>query len=93
MNKNIATKLLHVQYIQIDLIFKHVQGKINEFEFNEFDLDYNITVIEIVNKLCKQNIQIKHIHNDSWGVILGNLNIAQTKGLGLVLVDLDSTKA
>ncbi|CAG8545530.1 9615_t:CDS:2 [Cetraspora pellucida] len=109
-----ATRLLHAQYFQVDLTFKRVHGKINEFEFNEFDSNHNIiltyariftnistatsyqrmfkAVIETVNELCKQKVQIKHIHNDGWRVILGDLDIAQAKGLALMLVDLDPTK-
>ena len=43
MNKDMATRLLHAQYFQVDLTFKRVHGKINEFEFNEFDSNHNIS--------------------------------------------------
>ncbi|RIB16571.1 hypothetical protein C2G38_1501526 [Gigaspora rosea] len=114
MNKDMAVKLLHAQYFQVDLTFKRVCGKINEFELNEYDINYNITftyaqiftniatanayhrmfkaIIEAVNELCKQEVQTRHIHNNGWKVILGNLDAAQAKGLGLVLADLDPTK-
>ncbi|RIB13637.1 hypothetical protein C2G38_2197306 [Gigaspora rosea] len=114
MNKDMAVKLLHAQYFQVDLTFKRVCGKINEFELNKYDINYNITfmytriftniatanayhhmfkaIIEAVNELCKQEVQIRHIHNNGWKVILGDLDAAQAKGLGLVLADLDPTK-
>ncbi|RIB00166.1 hypothetical protein C2G38_2256838 [Gigaspora rosea] len=114
MNKDMAVKLLHAQYFQVDLTFKRVCRKINEFELNEYDINYNITftyariftniatanayhrmfkaIIEAVNELCKQEVQTRHIHNNGWKVILGNLDAAQAKGLGLVLANLDPTK-
>ncbi|CAG8656709.1 2987_t:CDS:2, partial [Cetraspora pellucida] len=49
-------------------------------------------IIETVNELCKQEVQIKHIHDNGWKVILDDLDVAQAKGLGLVLEDLDLTK-
>ncbi|CAG8662087.1 12422_t:CDS:10, partial [Ambispora gerdemannii] len=45
--------------------------------------------IETVEELCNQKVQIKHIHNTGWRVILGDLDAAQAKGLGLALADLD----
>ncbi|CAG8554823.1 13186_t:CDS:2, partial [Cetraspora pellucida] len=49
-------------------------------------------VMETISELCQQEVQIRHIHNNSWRVILGDLNIDQVKSLGLALVNLDQTK-
>jgi hypothetical protein len=44
MTKEQAERLLNVTYFQVDLMFKHVQGDINEFEINQYDEEHHIGI-------------------------------------------------
>ncbi|RGB42523.1 hypothetical protein C1646_750852 [Rhizophagus diaphanus] len=81
MLKENACNLLNLKSFQIDVLFKCVQGAMNEFEINCYDKDYKL-------KITQQHIRFHHINNEGWGYILGDLNAAQAKGLELALVDI-----
>lgn len=43
MSEVIAHAWIKLEYFEIDLSFKRVQGEINEFEINSYDLQHNIS--------------------------------------------------
>jgi hypothetical protein len=50
-----------------------------------------VTLFDVIKQLTGKPAQFKHIHDNGWGCILGDLNMEQIKGLGLSLHDLDTT--
>ncbi|CAG8559090.1 10819_t:CDS:10 [Cetraspora pellucida] len=50
-----------------------------------------LMIIEAIKNLTNKSVKIQHIHDDGWCCILGDLDIAQAKGLGLALSTIDST--
>lgn len=48
-------------------------------------------MFDVIKQLTGKPIQVKHIHGNGWSCILGDLDIAQMKGLGLALHSLDTT--
>uniref|UniRef100_U9U113 Uncharacterized protein n=1 Tax=Rhizophagus irregularis (strain DAOM 181602 / DAOM 197198 / MUCL 43194) TaxID=747089 RepID=U9U113_RHIID len=82
-----------------------VKGDINEFEINTYDEKYKLVFVEYI-QMCHQlmitksysahysrtyhkSLYIYHIHGKGWEFILGD---GQSKGLGLALYELDSSK-
>ncbi|CAG8457679.1 15691_t:CDS:2 [Cetraspora pellucida] len=52
-----------------------------------------LIIIDTVKTLTNKLVKIQHIHNEGWKFILGDLDIAQAKGLGLALSEIDSTES
>ncbi|CAG8550139.1 8924_t:CDS:2, partial [Cetraspora pellucida] len=50
-----------------------------------------LMIIEAIKYLTNKSVKIQHIHDDSWCCILGDLDIAQAKGLGLALSTINSS--
>ncbi|CAG8612356.1 24201_t:CDS:10 [Racocetra persica] len=48
-----------------------------------------IIIIEAIKNLTNMSVKIKHIHNNGWSCILGDLDLAQAKELGLALSNID----
>ncbi|UZO11199.1 uncharacterized protein OCT59_002771 [Rhizophagus irregularis] len=107
MSEKQAKAWVSLDYFEIDLTFKRVQGDINEFEVNCYNECYKIALTyarvftNITNstsyermfsllfnwiyQLTGSNPKIFHIDNTGWKCILGDLDRAQAKGLGLAL--------
>lgn len=51
-----------------------------------------LSIFEIIKNLNGQQLKFQHIHKEGIGCILGDLDIAQAKGLGLALHNLDPEK-
>ena len=50
-----------------------------------------ITLFDVITEITQQPIRFHHINNNEgcvWGCILGDLDAAQAKGLGLALADM-----
>ena len=50
------------------------------------------SLFQIIHEVSGQSIRFQHIHGSSIGCILADLDVAQAKGLGLALYDLDNGK-
>lgn len=51
------------------------------------------SLFQIIREVSGQSIQFRHIHGSGIGCILADLDVAQAKGLGLALHDLDHEKS
>ncbi|CAB4396483.1 unnamed protein product [Rhizophagus irregularis] len=107
MSEKQAKAWVSLDYFEIDLTFKRVQGDINEFEVNCYNECYKIALTYVcvftnitnstsyermfsllfnwIYQLMGSNPKIFHIDNTGWKCILGDLDRAQAKGLGLAL--------
>lgn len=48
-------------------------------------------LFEVITKITQQCIRFCHINNEGWGCVLGDLDAAQAKGLGLTLANMHSS--
>ncbi|CAB4408423.1 unnamed protein product [Rhizophagus irregularis] len=96
-----AKELQKLKSFQIDLTFKRVHGDINEFEINSYDNTHKLTeayqrlfsrLFEVVENLSGIAVKFYHIDGTGWECILGDLDAAQAKGLGLALTKRDPSK-
>ncbi|CAB5195378.1 unnamed protein product [Rhizophagus irregularis] len=107
MSEVMAHAWTKLEYFEIDLSFKRVQGDINEFEVNCYDSQHNMSLtyahvftniadaiayermfnalFDWIYQLTGNKPQIYHIHQKGWKCILGDLDQAQAKGLGMAL--------
>ncbi|CAG8843460.1 3019_t:CDS:2, partial [Racocetra persica] len=82
MIKKQAIKLYEAKYFQIDLTYKPVQVLMYARIFTNIS-DANaykqifVIIIEAIISLTNMSVKIKHIHNDSWSCILGDLDLVQ----------------
>lgn len=51
------------------------------------------SLFQIIYEISGQHMKFKHIHKEGIGCILADLDLAQAKGLGLALHDLDSERS
>ena len=58
---------------------------------NDYKKLFN-ALFNVIQELTNKPLSIYHIHKQGWECILGDLDIAQAKGLGLALYELDTTK-
>jgi hypothetical protein len=49
-------------------------------------------LFDLVTQLTESSPQFKHIHGTGWSCVVGDLDYAQAKALGLVLNEMDATK-
>jgi hypothetical protein len=136
MSEAMAHAWIKLEYFEIDLSFKRVQGEINEFEVNCYDSQHNMskhllyflfkifykfliinpffkgltyarvftnisnaisyermfsTLFDWIYQLTGNKPQIFHIHQEGWKCILGDLDQAQAKELGMALHKIQNT--
>lgn len=49
-------------------------------------------LFDLILQLTGSPVEFKHIHGTGWSCVIGDLDYAQAKALGLVLNEIDTTK-